>query len=125
MDNETKRAGVSIFVLVLFLVFSVTLLPQKAYATASKGPVQKLARGIAQIFASPFQLPKEIIQKTSDSNAPIYLVPVQGFFEGLGSGIYLGIRQMVSGFTDMFTFWTPLGRDWGPIYDPATLVPEI
>ena len=119
------KTGTLVFVLAAFFTFCFILTPQSAFAMPSKGPVQKLARGFVHIAASPFQLPKEIVQKTGDSTAPIYLVPIQGFFEGFGSGVYLGIRQVVSGFTDIFTFWTPLGRDWGPIYDPATLVPQI
>ena len=118
------KTGVSILVLVVFF-FCFFSAPQSAYAMPFKGPAQKFARGIASVVTAIFQIPKEVIQKTSDSTAPIYLVPVQGFFEGFGSGIYLGIRQIVSGFTDILTFWTPLGRDWGPIYEPASLVPQI
>ena len=119
------KTGTLVFVLAAFFTFCFILTPQSAFAMPSKGPVQKLVRGFVHIVASPFQLPKEIVQKTGDSTAPIYLVPVQGFFEGFGSGIYQWIRQFVSGCTDIFTFWTPLGRDWGSIYDPATLVPQI
>ena len=111
-------------IVVLFFTLCLLLASKNAFAVSS-GPVQKLARGFAHVIAFPFQLPKEIIQKTSDSDAPIYLVPVQGVFEGFGSGVYLGIRQLISGLTDIFTFWTPLGRNWGPIYDPATLFPQI
>ena len=125
MNPKTMKTGTLVLVLAVFFTFCFILTPRSAFAAPFKGPVKKLVRGFVHIVASPFQLPKEIVQKTSDSTAPAYLVPIQGFFEGVGSGFYLGIRQMVSGFADIFTFWTPLGRDWGPIYEPASLVPQI
>ena len=115
----------SVFILISLFVFCFVLAPQSAYAAFPKGPVQKFGRGFFHVVSAIFQIPKEIIQTTSDSTAPPYLAPLQGFFQGFGSGVYLGIRQIISGFADMFTFWTPAGRDWGPIYEPATLFPEI
>jgi hypothetical protein len=44
---------------------------------------------------------------------------------GVGSGAYQMGRQIVAGFADLFTFWTPNGRDWAPIYEPASLLPEM
>ena len=125
MNPKIMKTSASVFILVAVFTFCFILTPQSAFAIPFKGPARKFARGIAHIATSPFQLPKEIVQKTSDSTAPAYLVPIQGFFEGVGSGFYLGIRQMVSGFADIFTFWTPLGRNWGPIYESASLVPQI
>jgi len=125
MNSKIMKTGVSVFVLVVFFMFCFVSAPPSAFAAASKGPAQKFARGVVHITAAIFQIPKEVVQKTGDSTAPIYLVPIQGLFEGFGNGVYLGIRQVVSGFTDIFTFWTPAGRDWDPIYEPATLVPKI
>jgi putative exosortase-associated protein (TIGR04073 family) len=127
MTRKMAKSSVSVFILTVFFTFCFIWAPQTASAglSISKGPVRKLGRGGAHIATAILQIPKEIIQTTADSTAPVYLVPVQGFFQGFGSGVYLGIRQLVSGFTDVFTFCTPADRDWGPIYEPATFTPQI
>jgi putative exosortase-associated protein (TIGR04073 family) len=115
----------SVLILSVFFTFCFTSLTPTAHASLLKGPVHKLGRGIVHIATAILQLPKEVIQKTADASEPAYLAPVEGFFVGMGSGVHLGIRQLVSGFADIFTFYTPLDRDWGPIYEPATFLPEI
>lgn len=126
MSRKIKIVKSKISVLVLF-VFLLALISPSASAAPFKGrgPAQKFGRGIFHITTAIFQLPKEIIQKTADAGEPAAMAPLEGFFVGMGSGIYLGIRQLVSGFTDVFTFYTPMERDWGPIYEPATMFPEI
>ena len=94
------------------------------FGNSGKGPVHKLSRGFAHIIAAPFQIPKEIIQTTAETK-PHYFAPFRGMTVGLGSGAYQMGRQVVAGFADLFTFWSPRGRDWQPIYEPASLLPEM
>ena len=112
----------------LVLVFSFFLvflnLNQAAYAETGKGPIQKLSRGVVHLLASPFQLPKEIIQTTGEAET-VWLAPWKGFAEGGGRGLYQMGRQGISGLVDIVTFWSPLDRDWGPIFEPVSLFPEI
>lgn len=120
---NTRSARTNLLLVVIFLFF-LTGFNSQAYATAGKGPAQKFARGLTHILTAFFHIPKEIIQTTAETE-PVYLAPWRGFAVGMGNGIYLFGRQLVSGFNDIFTFWTPLGRDWGPLFDPPTLFPEI
>lgn len=108
---------------VFFLLFMAGL-STPVYATVEKGPVQKLARGFTHVLTAIFQVPKEIIQTTAEAE-PVYLAPWKGFTVGSGTGLYLFGRQLVSGFNDIFTFWTPLGRDWAPLFEPSTLFPGV
>ena len=99
--------------------------PRQAQAADwKKGPVQKLARGFTHVVASPFQIPKEVIQATGEAE-PVWFAPWKGFAAGGGSGLYHMGRQGVSGLWDIFTFWTPAGRDWAPLFESSTLFPEI
>ncbi|MBI4367983.1 MAG: hypothetical protein HY588_01170, partial [Candidatus Omnitrophica bacterium] len=110
---QTKLVKSSLVVLALMLV--VCGFQLQAYAMeVGRGPIQKLGRGIIYLVASPFQIPKEIIQKAAEAD-PIYLAAWKGFAEGTGSGLYQAGRQGVAGFWDLFTFYTPAGRDWGPL----------
>ena len=112
------------FVIVVALLCLMTCVSPQARADIGKGPVQKLGRGIFYIIASPFQLPKEIIQKAADAD-PVYLVAWKGMAEGTGSGLYQAGRQAIAGFWDMFTFCTPAGRNWGPLFESSSLFPEV
>ncbi len=105
------------------LLFSV-FCQNDAHADLGKGPAQKLARGVVYIVASPFQLPKEIIQTAAEAD-PVWLAPWKGFAQGGGAGLYQMGRQGIAGFWDLFTFWTPAERDWEPLYETSSLVPEV
>ena len=104
----------------IFLVFR----PSPIQADLGKGPVQKFGRGIVYIVSSPFHFPKEMIQAAAEAE-PVYWAPWKGFSVGLGNGLFHFGRQMVSGFYDLLTCWTPGGRDWAPLFEPASLFPEI
>ena len=123
--NRLKNSplGYFLFISVFFLLFS-TFFQSEAQASIGKGPVQKLARGIVYLVASPFQLPKEVIQIAAQSEH-FYLAPFKGVTAGAGSGLYNTGRQVIAGFWDIFTFWTPAGRDWGPLYESVSLFPEV
>ena len=124
MNAIKKQAVRKVLIFFVFCFLSSVLCQSRAYANIGKGPVQKLGRGIFYIVASPFQIPKEVIQKASEAD-PVYLVALKGGFEGVGSGIYQTGRQIVAGFWDIFTFWTPAGRNWGPLFEASSLVPEV
>jgi len=108
----------------VFCLLTFVFCTSDAYAALEKGPVQKLARGLTHIVTAPFQIPKEIIQTTAETE-PVYLAPWRGMTVGAGTGVFSAGRQLISGFYDLFTFWSPTGRDWGPVFEPATLFPEI
>lgn len=119
--NHSKPA---FFVLALSFLFVFSHFTPTAYAATDKGPVQKLGRGLVHLIASPFQLPKEIIETTGEAET-VWLAPWKGMSEGAGKGLYQWGRQGLSGLVDIFTFWTPAGRDWGPIFEPVSLFPEV
>ena len=113
-----------VVVLSIFFLLSIGC-PSQIYAFEfGKSPANKLARGFTYVVTSFFQIPKEMIQITAETE-PVYLAPWKGFSVGLGTGLFHFGRQLVAGFWDIFTFWTPSGRDWAPLYEPATLFPEI
>lgn len=122
--SQIKKASALVFLFVFS--FSFIAMPP-AFAFSFKSPVQKLSRGVTHMVASPFQLPKEIIQRTSNAgNArPAYSAPAEGFFVGAFTGLYYGYRQLTSGVVDVLTFYAPMDRNWGPIAEPAAMFPEI
>ena len=122
MTSILKRTN--FFLMVLAFLFIMVSPHPNACADIGKGPVQKLGRGIFYIVASPFQIPKEVIQKASEADQ-VYLAAWKGAAEGSGSGLYQAGRQWLAGFWDIFTFWTPAGRNWGPLFEPSSLVPEV
>ena len=111
-----------LFALALVMVMSVA--QSNAHAESKRGPIFKLGRGFTYLLASPFQIPKEIIQTTGESDV-VWIAPLKGMTEGLGSGIYNMLRQGMSGMFDILTFFTPAGRDWQPLFEPTSLIPEI
>ena len=121
MKSFNKKASFFLATFVFLLVFSH---PQ-AYAGSGmgRGPIQKFTRGIVYIVASPFQLPKSMIQVAAETD-PVYFAPLRGLSVGLGTGLYEGVRQLIAGCWDIFTFWTPAGRKWGPLFD-TSLIPEV
>ncbi len=118
--NQPKT---TLFILILSFPLILLNFNQTAYAAMGKGPVQKLARGLTHFIASPFQLPKEVIETTGEAET-IWLAPWKGMSEGIGKGFYQWGRQGISGLVDIFTFWTPAGRDWDPIFESASLFPK-
>ena len=113
------------FLIVLSFFFVFTTLSPKAHAGmgAKRNPIYKLARGITYIVASPFQIPKEIIQ-TAAGEDTTWIAPLKGMTAGVGSGLYSAIRQDFAGLWDIITFWTPAGRDWKPLFE-TSLIPEV
>jgi hypothetical protein len=107
-------------VVLAVLAAMVGVAPQGHAAADVEGSAQKLGRGFAHVIASPFYLPKNIIQTAVDTE-PHWMAPWQAMTQGLGQGIFLMGRQAVSGFRDVFTFWDP----GPPMYDPESLIPEI
>ena len=119
-----KKALSSFILLSALYLLSSVLYQSQAHADIGKGPVQKLGRGIFYIVASPFQIPKEMIQKASEADQ-VYLVALKGVFEGAGSGVYQVSRQVMAGVWDILTFWTPAGRNWAPLFESTSLFPEV
>jgi hypothetical protein len=113
------------FIIVVFVALLISVFSSVAYAaTPEKGPWHKLGRGFAHIGTSIFLIPKNIIETTSQTE-PFYMAPWSGMTMGLGKGGYEMGRQAVSGFFDLFTFFTPAGRDWAPLFEASTLFPEL
>lgn len=111
--------GISLFV--FFMSFAQDA---RAAWIDQKGPAQKMARGWVYIIASPFQVPKEIIQTASQAE-PAWLAPWEGMTTGLGRGGYHLGRQLVAGLVDIFTFKSPAGRDWEPLFKAESFFPEV
>ena len=120
---QTKLAKSSFIVVALMLVI-FGFQPRTYAMEVGKGPIQKLGRGVIYVVATPFQLPKEIIQTAAEAE-PVWLAPWKGFAEGAGTGLYAAGRQGIAGIWDIFTFWTPAGRNWGPLFDSNSLFPEV
>lgn len=115
-----------VFYCSLFIFFAMFLgSNQSASAAMDKGPVQKLARGVVHLAASPFQIPKEVIETTGETHSDIWIAPFRGMTEGIGVGIYQMGRQGMSGLVDIVTFWTPAGHDWDPVFESTSLFPEM
>ena len=114
-----KKCFCLILTVTLFLSFSPTV-----HAALAKGPAQKFARGFTHVVTAPFQIPKQIIQTASETE-PFYLGTWAGVTLGTGNGLFYMGRQLVSGFYDMFTFFSPGGRDWAPLFEASSLFPEI
>lgn len=113
------------FIFAFVFTFTFLGIHQTAFAADfGKGPVQKLARGVVHLIASPFQIPKEIIETTGEAET-VWLATWKGMSEGVGNGLYQTGRQGISGLVDIFTFWTPAGRDWGPVFESTSLFPEV
>ena len=108
----------------IFVFITSSLSNQTVYAATGKGPIQKLARGAVHLVACPFQIPKEVIETTGEAET-VWLAPWKGMSEGIGRGLYQAGRQGISGLVDIFTFWTPLDRDWGPTFESGSLFPEV
>ncbi len=124
MRTLRKKVLDSFILTSVFCVLSSSFYPTQAYADIGKGPVQKLGRGIFYVVASPFQIPKEIIQKAAEADR-VYLVALKGVTEGVGSGVFQMGRQVMAGGWDILTFWTPAGRKWGPLFESNSLFPEV
>lgn len=109
---------------IVFGLFVLSCFIHNAHAAEVKGPAQKLGRGFVHVLASPFQIPKQIIQTASETE-PFYLGPWSGVTLGTGKGLYDTGRQLVSGLYDIFTFPTPVGKNWAPLFESSSLFPEI
>ncbi|OGW81566.1 MAG: hypothetical protein A3G33_01990 [Omnitrophica bacterium RIFCSPLOWO2_12_FULL_44_17] len=117
------------FVGVLVLTFFFFL--SSAYAdqlsnqlSETKGPLHKFSRGIVYMIGSPFQVFKDVIQISAETE-PFYLATWKGPTVGLATGVYDTGRQLFAGLFDLFTFYTPAGRDWKPLCAPETMIPEV
>lgn len=89
-----------------------------------KGPAQKFTRGFVYLVASPFQVPKEILQTAAQAE-PAWMAPWEGMTIGLGKGGYNFGRQVAAGLFDMCTFRSPAERNWEPLFKSEILFPEI
>ena len=119
--RHASRIQFAFVILIALFLFSAQ---STAYAALSKGPIRKLGRGVTHVIASPFQIPKEVIETTGEGET-IWLAPWKGMTEGIGAGLYQFSRQVISGLADIITFWTPAGMDWDPIVEPTTLFPQV
>lgn len=123
MKKRTVRISYFVF-LTISLSCLIGMIPSAYAHGMGHGPAQKFSRGFFNLVASPFQLPKEIIQATASHSKIAYLAPLYGMTLGLGKGVYSMAWQFTSGLADLFTFSTPLGKNWGPVIPPPTLFPE-
>ncbi len=112
-----------VFVSVVLLAMLFCSLSPISQAAVS-GPVQKLGRGLTHVVIAPAQIPKWMLQ-TAYETEPFYMASWSGVTMGGGKGIYMCGRQMVSGLWDMFTFPSPAGRNWEPLFESSSLFPEL
>ena len=105
--------------LLMVIVLLSTALP--AYAQyqvekkdfPGKRQLTKLGRGLANIFGGLAEIPKEIYQRSRDSEtlgAIVFTAPVVGVAKAVG-------RTSV-GFFETLTFFLPIPEDYGPIIEP-------
>jgi len=120
--DRTISKGWAVAVVVVLIVFGMS--SQAHAGTQVKDPAQKFSRGITHSVTAIFQIPRNIIQTAAETE-PTWLGPWKGMTVGAGQGAFHSGRQAVSGLYDMFTFWTPAGTDWEPLFEAESLFPEI
>lgn len=111
------------FPAVFLFAFFIAFLPS-GHASIGKGPVQKLARGVVHVVSFPFQIPKQMLETAAQAE-PAWMATWEGLTAGTGRGLFYAGRQLVSGLVDIFTFPTPSGRNWDPIFESVSLFPEV
>ncbi|MFC1674651.1 exosortase system-associated protein, TIGR04073 family [Candidatus Omnitrophota bacterium] len=94
-------------ILVVVLILSISSM---AYA---KGPADKLARGIGNIYTAIFEIPQTIDEEwTASNNAAI------GIFAGLVKGTGCAAMRILSGVWDIVTFPAAAPAGYEPLFKP-------
>jgi putative exosortase-associated protein (TIGR04073 family) len=94
----------------LFLVIAVLVVPMLAYAEdITKGPIEKLGRGIANVLTCPLELPKGIGDVDEEKGA------FAAYTWGVLQGTVNIVKRAVVGVYEIATFPIPLPKDYEPI----------
>ena len=94
----------------VFLVIAMLVVPMLAHAEdITKGPIEKLGRGIANVLTCPFELPKGIGDVDEE----------KGMFAAYTWGILQGtvntLKRAVVGVFEVATFPIPIPADYKPV----------
>jgi len=79
----------------------------------AKKQITKLGRGLGNIFSGWAEIPKEIYERSRDSETLgriVFTAPVVGFAKAVG--------RTAVGFFEVVTFFLPVPEDYGPIVEP-------
>ena len=94
----------------VFLVIAMLVVPMLAHAEdITKGPIEKLGRGIANVLTCPFEIPKGIGDVDEE----------KGMFAAYTWGILQGtvntLKRAVVGVFEVATFPIPIPADYKPV----------
>lgn len=79
----------------------------------AKKQLMKLGRGLANVFSGWAEIPKEIYDRSKDSEtlgAIVFTAPVVGTAKAVG--------RTAVGFFEVVTFFLPVPEDYGPLVEP-------
>ena len=91
---------------------------QSSVTTTSETPSQqymvgdKLARGLANVLASPLEIPRNV-QNMTDSQGVLV-----GWTGGLAQGIGMMALRIIVGAYEIITFPIPIPEDYKPVLEP-------
>ncbi len=100
------------FAFVMLILLAVIALSTQCFAQT---PIRKLGRGVANIFTSPFEIPKSIQRELYDNG------PAAAVTYGIFDGIYKFAMRAVVGVYEGATFVLPFPTDYEPIVEPEFL----
>ncbi len=115
VSSRTKQvAGL----LMIVLLLSSTLPAYAQYEVErtdfpAKRQLTKLGRGLANVLSGWAEIPKEIYERSRDSETLggiVFTAPVVGFGKAIG--------RTAVGFFEVATFFLPIPEDYGPLVEP-------
>ena len=84
-------------------------------AVCYAGPFQKLKRGASDVLAFPLEIPKHMINATTQAS-PEWAAAFYGIFYGIPKGLGFGLARGVSGLLDIVTFPLNIPKGWGSLF---------
>ena len=104
--------------LVIVLLLSSTLPAYAQYEIErtefpAKKQLMKLGRGLANVLSGWAEIPKEVYERSKDSEtlgAIVFTAPVVGVGKAVG--------RTAVGFFELVTFFLPIPEDYGPLIEP-------
>jgi len=93
------------------LVAAMIIMSFAGAACADDNMLTKLGRGVANVFTSPLEIPKDIGQTSRDDG------PMAGFTVGVLKGVFNTVKRAVVGAFEIVSFPIPVPADYAPILD--------
>ena len=101
-----------VITIILIMILFVMCMQSTCYA---QNMLRKLGRGTANIFTSPFELPRSIQQILYDNG------PVAGLTYGIVDGAFKTLLRAVVGVYEVVTFPIPFPAEYKPVVEPEFL----